>query len=201
MLADLLGLFGLIAVLLRAAILCFQTIAAGGIIFLLVVSRASRFSKESWLHPATRLIRWSALALALVQLSFVISNTLVLTFSGDVSVGEALGANYVIAGALAVAAGLVVFFGLSGPRGHATPLFLIPAAAMIASSVMTSHSVSRIEDRFVLVVFTIVHYLATASWIGGLPYLLFVTKNTTDFDVLAAGQRHSAWIPGFGHRP
>lgn len=185
MLTDILGLFGLIAVVLRAAILSFQTIAVGGIIFLLVVARASRFSKESWLHRSTQLIRWSALALALAQVSFVISNTLVLTFSADVSIGDALGANYVIAGVLAVAAGLVVFFRLSGPRGPATPLLLIPAAAMIASSVMTSHSVSRIEDRFILVVFTIIHYVATASWIGGLPYLLFVTRNATDVDVLA----------------
>src|SRR5215471_1049410 len=111
--ADVLGLFGLIAVLLRAAILCSQTIAVGGIIFLLVVARASRFSHEPWLHPATRLIRWSALVLALAQFSFVISNPLVLTLSADVSIGEALGANYVIAGALAAAAGLVVFFQLS----------------------------------------------------------------------------------------
>jgi copper resistance protein D len=50
---------------------------------------------------------------------------------------------------------------------------------------MTSHSASRIEDRYVLAVFTIIHYLATASWIGGLPYLLFVTKRVTDLDVLA----------------
>jgi putative copper resistance protein D len=185
MLADVLGLFGLIAVLVRAAILCFQTISVGGIIFLLVVACPSRFSQESWLNPAARLIRWSALGLALAQASFVISNTLVLTSSADVSIGEALGANYVIAGALAVAAGLFVFFRLSGPRGRATHLFLIPAAAMIASSVMTSHSVSRIEDRLVLTVFTIIHYVATAAWIGGLPYLLFATRNAVDFDVLA----------------
>jgi putative copper resistance protein D len=185
MLTDILGLFGFIAVLLRAAILCSQTIAVGGIIFLLVVARASRFSHEPWLHPATRLIRWSALVLALAQFSFVISNTLVLTLSADVSIGEALGANYVIAGALAAGAGLVVFFQLSGPLSRATPLLLIPAGAMIASSVMTSHSASRIEDRFVLVVLTIIHYLATASWIGGLPYLLFVAKRAKDFDVLA----------------
>src|SRR6185436_15993694 len=61
-----------------------------------------------------------------------------------------------------------------------------------ASSVMTSHSASRIDDRFVLVVFTIIHYVATASWIGGMPYLLFVTKNATDLDVLAGvSQRFS----------
>jgi len=192
MLTDVLGLFGLIAVLLRAAILCFQTIAVGGIIFLLVVARAARFGQESWLRPATRLISWSALALALAQVAFVISNTLVLTFSADLSIGEALGANYVIAGVLAAAAGFLVFFWLRGPYGRVTPLFVIPAAAMIAASVMTSHSASRLDDRVVLTVFTIIHYLATASWIGGLPYLLFVTKNAADFDVLArACQRFS----------
>jgi copper resistance protein D len=185
MATDLLGEFGLLVVFLRAAILCFQTIAVGGIIFRLVVARAPQFRHETWFHRATQLIRWSALALALAQGSFVISNTLVLTSSADLSIGKAIGANYVIAGALAIAAGLVVFFWPNGPREPAAPLFLIPAAAMIISSVMTSHSASRIEGRCVLTVFTIIHYVATASWIGGLPYLLFVTRNATDLDVLA----------------
>ena len=185
MLTDILGLFGFIAVVLRAAILCFQTIAVGGIIFLLLVAPVSRFSREPWFHPAARLIRWSALALAVAQVFFVIGNTLVLTFSAGVSIGDALGANYVVAGGLAAVAGLVVFFGLMGPSGRVTSLFLIPAAAMIAASVMTSHSTSRLEDRFVLGVFTSIHYLATASWIGGLPYLLFVTKKATDAGVLS----------------
>jgi len=113
----------------------------------------------------------------------VISNTLVLTSSAGLSIGEALGANYVIAGVLAIAAGLAVFFWLRVHR--ATPLLLIPAAAMIVSSVMTSHSASRIEDRYLLAAFTTIHYLATAAWIGGLPCLLFVAKNVTDLDVLA----------------
>jgi len=183
--SDLLGLFDFVVVLLHAAILCFQTIAVGGITFLLVVARVPHLAQESWLHPATRLIRWSALALALAQVSFVISNTLILTTSAGLSIGEALGANYVLAGVLAIAAGLVVFFWPGGSRDNASPLFAIPAAAMIVSSVMTSHSVSRIEDRYILTVFTTIHYLATASWIGGLPYLMFVAKKATDLDVLA----------------
>jgi len=183
MFIDLLGLFGLLVVVLRGAILCFQTIAVGGITFLLVVARVPQFGQESWLYPATRLIRWSGLALALAQLSFVISNTFILTSSAGLSIGEALGANYVIAGVLAIAAGLVVSFWPSGRR--ARPLFMIPAAAMIVSSVMTSHSVSRVDDRFVLAVFMTLHYVATASWIGGLPYLILFTKNSTDLDVLA----------------
>src|SRR5262249_31770957 len=158
---DLLGLFGLIAVVLRAAILCFQTIAVGGISFLLVVVPASLFPQDLSRRPATQLIRWSALALAIAQLSFVISNTLFLTASADVSVIEALGANYVIAGMLAAAAGLAVFFRLRRPHSRVTPLSLIPAAAMITSSVMTSHSASRIDSRFILSVFTVIHYVAT----------------------------------------
>ena len=68
MLTDLLGLFGFVVVLLRAAILCFQTIAVGGIIFLLVVARAGAI-RPGTVEPfrAMQLIRWSALALALAE--------------------------------------------------------------------------------------------------------------------------------------
>src|SRR5215467_2464176 len=106
MLTELLALFGLLAVLLRAAILCFQTVAVGGIAFLLVVARVPQIGDQLWLHSAERLIRWSALALALVQTVFVISNTLILTSSTGLSVEAVLGANYVLAGVLASAAGL-----------------------------------------------------------------------------------------------
>jgi copper resistance protein D len=186
MLADLLGLFGFILVLLRAAILCFQTIAVGGIIFRLIVARGPQFGKEF------ELVRWSALALAVAQATFVISNTFVLRASADLSIVEALGADYVVAATVGIIAGLTIFFAAGRLSKNADPLFLLPAAAMIASSVMTSHSISRIDDRFVLVSFTAVHYIATAAWIGGLPYLLFVMSNVEDFDALARiGRRFS----------
>src|SRR5262249_29111763 len=52
--------------------------------------------------------------------------------------------------------------------------------------------VSRTEDRGVLAVFTGIHYLATASWIGGLPYLILFIKQATDLEVLArVGRRFS----------
>src|SRR5262249_42559020 len=119
--------------------------------------------------------------------SFVMSNTLILTFSTGLSIGAALGANYVLAGALAIAAGLIVFF-WPGRRLDGA-LFIIAAAAMIVSSVMTSHSVSRTEDREVLAVFTAIHYLATAAWIGGLPYLIMVINKATEPEVLARVSR------------
>jgi copper resistance protein D len=57
---------------------------------------------------------------------------------------------------------------------------LLPAAVMLASSVMTSHSASRVDGRPFLVSMTSLHYLATASWIGGIPYLLLSAKRTAD---------------------
>src|SRR5262245_34001223 len=160
MLTDLLGLFGFVLILVRAAILCCQTVAVGGIVFLLVVARTSQFGEERWRHRAIQLVGWSALALAFAQVAFVISNTLILTSSAGLSIGDALGANYVIAGVLAIAAGLTVFFLSRGRRDRTSPISLIPAGAMILSSVMTSHSAARVDDRYLLGAFTTIHYIA-----------------------------------------
>jgi hypothetical protein len=59
--AGLFRAFGSLSVLPRAAILCCQTVAVGGIIFLLVIARNPQFRQEAWLRPARRVIRWSAL--------------------------------------------------------------------------------------------------------------------------------------------
>ena len=56
---------------------------------------------------------------------------------------------------------------------------LLPATMMLAA-VMTSHAASRMEDRPALVGLTILHYLATATWIGALPFLLLSMKRLPD---------------------
>lgn len=65
----------------------------------------------------------------------------------DLSVRDTLGANFVIAGFLGIASGLDLFFRPGGLLGRASFFALIPAAAMIAAAVMTSHAASRMEDR------------------------------------------------------
>jgi putative copper resistance protein D len=65
-------------------------------------------------------------------------------------------------------------------RTNVNPSILLPAAMMLGASVMTSHSASRMEDRVVLVGLTVLHYLTTASWIGGLPFLLLAVKRLPD---------------------
>ncbi|HTQ97833.1 MAG TPA: CopD family protein, partial [Candidatus Acidoferrum sp.] len=176
---ELLGIFGFLVVLLRAAILCFQTVGVGGIFFLLVVARKPELRSEELLRSCWKLIRISAIALVISQVFFVITNSLVLTYSTDIPISTVLSANFLWAGLLAIVAALSLAFWPKSLKGSVNPIAAIPAAAILAASVMTSHSASRMEDRVFLVTMTTFHYLATASWIGGLPYLLLSAKRVT----------------------
>jgi len=184
---QLLGIFGLLVVLLRAAILCFQTAALGGIFFLGVVARRAEWRSDELLRACWKLIRASALALALAQCFFVLTNSLVLTYSTEIPFRAVWNANFVWAGILAAAAGLAIALWPSALRKRVSAVVFLPAAAMLAASVMTSHAASRMEDRGMLVTLTALHYLATATWIGGLPYLLLAGKrSTTEARILVA---------------
>jgi len=178
---QLIGIFSYLVVLLRAATLCFQSLAVGGILFLLLVtpeeSRTEEFSRSAW-----RLIRWSGLGMAIAQVLFVVSNSMVLTYSVDISLREVLGANYVFAGLLGVVAGIAIAYWPAAMRRNMNPVVLLPAAMMLAATVMTSHSASRMEGRGLLVSLTTLHYLTTASWIGGLPFLLLAMKRISEVE-------------------
>ena len=181
--AELLGAFGFLVVLLRAAILCFQTVVAGGAIFMRVVTRDESLRPEEFKQPAWKIVRWGAVGLGVSQLLFLIVNALVLRYSTGISYEEVLGANFAIASVVAFAASLVIVFWPENLRKSVNAAVLLPAMLILASSVVTSHSFSRMEARAALVALTSLHYLATASWIGGLPFLLLAMKRVADQEV------------------
>jgi putative copper resistance protein D len=187
---QLIGIFSYLVVLLRAATLCFQSLAVGGILFLLLVTRTEELRTEAFLRSAWKLISWSGLGLAIAQVLFVLSNSMVLTYSVDISIKEVLGANYVFAGILGAVAGLALGYWPVAMRRNMNPIVLLPVAMMLAGTVMTSHSASRMEGRALLVSLTTVHYLTTASWIGGLPFLLLAMKRVADAGVKARISQH-----------
>src|SRR5262245_55901310 len=110
MVADLLGTFGFLAVLLRAAILCAQTLTIGGVIFLLVVASGPVQRTEHWSGRVARLVRRSALALACAHVLFLVVNTFTLMASAEIPLKDALGANFVFAGVLGIVASLLLYF-------------------------------------------------------------------------------------------
>src|SRR5580704_13309443 len=174
--ARLLQIFGFLSVLFRGATLTFQSLAVGGIVFLNLVLRRANPESDAIAKPCLGWIRLSALALATMQVSYVLANSLILMQSADMTLADVSGANFFIAGAIGICAAItiVILSGARRSRGYADLLF--PAAAIIASSVMTSHAMARLEFRAPLVAVTALHQAATATWLGGLPYLLIAIR-------------------------
>ena len=191
--ADLLGTFGFLVVLLRAAILCCQTLAIGGIFFLTVIAGRPELRNEGLVASCWKLIRRGALALVLAQVLFVVTNSMVLTASTDIPISDVFKANFVWAGATAMLAGLALFFWPPALRKSANPLAWLPALGILAASVMTSHSASRMEGRALLVSLTALHYLATATWIGGLAYLVFAERAADPGARITITRNFSRW--------
>jgi putative copper resistance protein D len=174
--ARLLQVFGFLSVLFRGATLTFQSLAIGGIVFLIFVVRRGAEDSSALRQACLRWIRRSAVALAVMQISYVLANSLILRQSADMSLGEVVGANFVLAGLLGIAAAFTVIVLSSPTRSAGYTDLLLPAAAIIASSVMTSHAMARLDYRVPLVAFTALHQAATAAWLGGLPYLLIAIR-------------------------
>ena len=178
--ARLLQIFGFLSVLFRGATLSFQSLTIGGIVFLNFVARCASLQSETVNHACLRWIRRAALALALMQAAYILASALILMQSVDMTLRDVSGANFVLAGVLAIVSALTIaaLAGVRNPGTHA--IMLLPAALILVSSVMTSHAMARLEYRLPLAIVTALHQGATATWIGGLFYLLIAIPRSPD---------------------
>ena len=155
--AQMLAFSGFLAVLLRAAILCFQTVVIGGLFFFILVARGPQSREETLLRSGWKLVRWSAFGLGLSQVFFLVTNSVALTYSTGIPLGQVFSANFFWAGLVAVASGFALALWPVGLRQSVNPVVIFPAALVLVASVMTSHSASRMEDRTLLVALTALH--------------------------------------------
>jgi putative copper resistance protein D len=179
--ARLLQIFGFLSVLFRGATLSFESLTIGGIVFLNFVAHSSSTQSEAIDQACLRGIRRAAVALAVMQLAYILASTLILMQSADMTLSDVSGANFVLAGILAIASALTI----AALAGSARPsksyaVLLVPAVLILVSSVMTSHSMARLDYRFPLAVVTALHQGATATWLGGLFYLLIAIPRSPD---------------------
>jgi copper resistance protein D len=179
-LARLLQIFGFLSVLFRGGTLTFGSLTIGGIVFLNFVASSANSPSETVTQICLRWIRRAALALAVMQLAYILASSLILMQSADMTMGDVSGANFVLAGILAIASALtiVVLSGARSPKMYA--VMLAPAALILVSSVMTSHAMARLDYRLPLAVVTALHQGATATWLGGLFYLLISIPRSPD---------------------
>ena len=165
--------------LLRGGTLTFQSLAVGGVIFLCFILRNLGDDSGKIKSPCLSWLRRFALVLLAIQVAYLVTNSLILMESAQISPGEVIGANFVLAGALGIAASLAIVVLSARSRAGSASELLLPAAAIIASSVLTSHAMARLEYRLPLIFVTALHQLATAAWLGGLPYLLIAIRRAS----------------------
>src|SRR6266568_3910989 len=113
--ARLLQVFGFLSVLFRGAILTFQSVTIGGIVFLIFVVRRAKEDSAALQQACLRWIRRSAIALAMMQICYVLANSIILRQSADMPLREVLGANFVLAGVIGIVAAFTVIALTSSP--------------------------------------------------------------------------------------
>ena len=101
--ARLLQIFGFLSVLFRGGTLTFGSLTIGGIVFLNFVARRANTPSEAVNKVCLCWIRRAAVALAIMQLAYILASTLILMQSADMTMGDVSGANFVLAGILAIA--------------------------------------------------------------------------------------------------
>jgi putative copper resistance protein D len=182
--ARLLQIFGFLSVLFRGATLTFESLTIGGIVFLNFIARPvnsqSQAQTESIAQGCVRWIRRAAIALAVMQLAYILAGTLILMQSADMTLSDVSGANFILAGALAIASALTVAALASARPRKSYAALLLPAVLILVSSVLTSHAMARLDYRLPLALVTALHQGATATWLGGLFYLLISIPHAPD---------------------
>jgi len=171
--AQFLDIFGFLSVLLRGMALAFEVLTVGGVIFQLWVAREHRVGGF-----------WFRCAVALLAVTYVCiagANAAILTGTTDLGLAEVLGADFCRATMLVVAGALAAAF--LAPGGAGRIVAALGCAGIIAGSTMMSHSVARVEARPLAMALTVIHHVAGAAWIGGLPYLLMALRRDEDLTV------------------
>lgn len=161
------GLFEIVVVVLRAATLVCQSLVIGGVVFQHWIVNDEPSAKTG--QSGLKLVRFSAIALAITQLLYLGINMMVLRQSLGLPWVNIVTANFSYVGLTAIIAALTMAV---PSRGHRSRILLsILAMVILVCGVLASHAASRMQDRWLLVTATAAHQCAAALWIGGLPQL------------------------------
>src|SRR5713101_3208116 len=191
--ALLLDVFGFLSVVLRGLVLTAQSLAIGGVAFLVLLAHPLRTelgaSGAAVFERCRRLLLWSAIAFAALELVFVLLECLVLAGTVDISLAAAFGADFARFGMTAAAASVLARRPLEGLRFAALPVL---ALVMLLAQAATSHAAAQLNGRAPLMLADLLHMAAAAAWIGGIPYLLLALGRASDGAAQARiGQRFS----------
>ena len=170
--ALLIDLFGYFSVVLHGLVIVAQSMAVGGVLFLVLLARpfAEELAEGAELARRTaRLAVWSAVGLVVCETLTVAMQSAVLVETLGLPVQDVLGAEFAVAGLVKMAAATVLAACLfARDRVGAAPLLGL-CAVVLAAAVATTHSAARLADSRLLMAATALHLMGAAIWIGGIP--------------------------------
>jgi putative copper resistance protein D len=194
--ALLLDIFGFLSVVLRGAVLAAQSLAIGGVVFLLALVQPlqagfGRTTADLALR-CRKLLMWCASAFAVAEMGFLMLQVLVLSGSLDMPLGEAFGADFARFGLVAAAAALGIAAVAARPAARWQNLALPAFALLILTAQLgSSHAAARLEGRLPLAFADFLHMAGAAAWIGGIPYLLLALSRSDGAACRRIGRRFS----------
>src|SRR5260370_6580511 len=149
--ALLLDVFGFLSVVLRGLVLTAQSLAIGGVAFLVLLAHPLRTqlgaSGAAVFERCRRLLLWSAIAFAALELVFVLLECLVLAGTVDISLAAAFGADFarfgMTAAAASVLAAALARWPLEGLRFAALPVL---ALVILLAQAAPSHAAAGSEE-------------------------------------------------------
>jgi copper resistance protein D len=167
--ANLIDIFSFITVLLRGLTLSLEAATVGGVIFSIFVDKSS---------PGLRFLGYFAGALAFTQICNVTLTASVLTGTTDVVWADLIGAGFLVSGLLMITGAVTIT--LLGRAKSRLIARSVGSALILVGSVMNSHAFARLEHRGLTVALTLAHHVAGAAWFGGLLFLMFALRKTSD---------------------
>ena len=180
--ALLIDLFGYLSIILHGLTIGAQSMAVGGVLFLIFLARpfAAALPDGALARRTGVIAGWSALALVACELLAVALQVAVLMGSVDLSLTDALTAQFAVAGLVKAAAAGVLGAVLLAPRPAPAPALLGLCAVVLAAAVMTTHAAARLSGGPVLMAATGLHILGAAIWIGGIPFFIVALRRLRD---------------------
>lgn len=181
--ALLVDLFGYLSIVLHGLVIVAQSMALGGVFFLLFLARpfAAGLPDGAGLVRRTAVIAgWSALALAGGEALTVAMQSAVLTDTLGLGLPAVIGAAYAVAGIVKLtAAALLGLLLLGSVVPPALPMLGL-CAVVVAAAVATTHAAARLDHVMLMLAASALHILGAAIWVGGIPCFVMMLGRLQD---------------------
>ncbi len=179
----LVDLFGYLEIVLHGLVILSQSMALGGVLFLLLLARplAAELPGGAGLVRGTaRIAGWAALALVACEGLTLALQTAVLVDTVELTVPEVLRADFATAGLVKCAAAAVLAACLLGRRAVPAAPLLALGVVELAAATLSTHAAARMQDSLPLLGVEALHQLGAAVWVGGIPCFLLALGRVDD---------------------